>query len=113
MPSILINRIVSPSPDWNGGKEFTSQSAGILVVVPVVLAMAVFTTIIIVMSLLFFVMFAMFFLFHINPAISFYIVRTTSVALNVDVRRRRLVVTDAETHIGRAYLHGNRGIGLI
>lgn len=74
--------------------------------------MAIITTMILVMLLLFIVL-AMFSLFHVHPAISFHIVRTTSVALNVYVRRCRLVVTDAETHIGSAYLHGNRGIGLI
>lgn len=64
-----------------------------------VLVMTVLATIVFVVSLLFFIVFTVMFLFHINAAISFHIVWPATVDMDVDVRRRRLIVTDADIHI--------------
>ena len=91
-------------------KQYVKPKTGTSSLLMAAFAVAVITTMAPVMLLL---VFAMMFLFHVHPAVSLHIVRTTAVVQDVYVRRCRLVVTDAETQIGSAYLNGNRGPGLI
>jgi hypothetical protein len=89
------------------------QVAGMLAVMAIMAVMTFPASVIFMLSLFLLIMFVVLSLFHIYPTISLHIVRTTSVTLNVHVRRCRLVVTDAETRVGSTYLRRKCGPGFI
>ena len=86
----------------------------LLAAVPLVLVMAVLVTVVFVMLFFFFIMpvfmvFARSFPFNVNPAISFDIVGTACIDLNVYPWRWRQEAVNMDIHIGRAGKGGWRG----